>query len=1113
MITNSNIRPYPVSALVIALCAALLALALAFSTVGTAYTDQRYLPAYLLPRMALMSIVAAILLSFEFPLRGIRVTLGFPAAALIFWTMPYLPQAQLTLIGGTILALLVHVLRPTLLSGRFVLKQHVRRIIQSATTGAQLVLTVSAMEVAVRVTGGSPLLTAIRIADLPVVIPSIALGIAVYGAVRGLLLYARKEPIQEVAIANLPAITLLSAAPLPLTIGSAIAFNNGQAVLFLILFTALLIQVVWSAQSAYAQQRYRQQLVEVQSMTGVNRAVQNDLQTDALLNAVYIQITTALNVADVTIALYDAHLKEVRFPIVVKRSRRIERNPQSLDDLLTDDLIAQVITSRRPLVLNDSKNEAWLGVPLNSGDEILGVMTVSRAISQPFTDQEAGLLTSIAAQVSVGVENALLNAESERDAIQLQTLNRLSVQISGSLDMRETAEQILRATIELTGAEAAALFFYADMPSGTRQLRLARKTAHFANTGFVPAPTSQADTRQAVAITPSALIVDTPTANYPPWIRQWVELPIRDGDRPLGVIMAYYDKSMPLRPEDLELYQTFASQAGLVIANAQLYAQVQESLSRSQAQLDSLGDMNRELSAVYSLNTLFDIVLKRSIAATRAHAGLILFAEDNADTRITARRIDTDDATAEPIAAALFRRVSWIGGHIIDTVLPENAWQELTNDGLTRLAVPIMKDYDTVGLIVLESRIANAFSADSIQFMRQLAAQASIAIYNVQMIGWMQDGSERLTAILESMHDAVIVIGIDGRIALANDRCERLLGLKSKMITTDTVQRLLAQHEILFAEKLGFDREMLDRAFSQKSSNPQTLLDLPRHAYTLTTEFDKYGDQPMQQRFIERVIVPVYSTGRLNGLLMVFSDATERNQLEQAREDLSRMVVHDLRGPLTAISTGIKLLEELSRRNALSFNNVEQMTDVSQRAIRKMLTLINSLLDISKMESGTLALEREPSPFAPIAEAVQKEMSPLAEELDIHFTVEIPEALPAVRIDGEKIERVLINLVDNALKYTPMEGHVTIRACVHDPDHVRIEVSDTGPGIVDADKPRVFDRYQQVDSQKSHRRGTGLGLTFCRMAVEAHGGKIWIEDNTPRGSIFAFTLPTAAHIG
>jgi signal transduction histidine kinase len=255
-------------------------------------------------------------------------------------------------------------------------------------------------------------------------------------------------------------------------------------------------------------------------------------------------------------------------------------------------------------------------------------------------------------------------------------------------------------------------------------------------------------------------------------------------------------------------------------------------------------------------------------------------------------------------------------------------------------------------------------------------------------------------------------------------------------------------------------------------------------------------------------------TGRVIGLLMVFVDVTEERELAQAREDLGNMIVHDLRGPLTAVTTSLKLLGKIAPLDDPVGKAVKQTTESASRAVRKLLNLVDSLLDISKLESGAMALERATTALRPVCITVVDELAPLALELDVSLTVNAQDDLPLLSIDTEKVERVLLNLVDNAIKFTPSGGRVTVNAYPPgemgaDTGFVRVEVRDTGPGVPDPHKERLFDRFAQLDGQRGHRRGTGLGLAFCRLAIEAHGGQIWIEDNPTGGAVFTFTLPVA----
>jgi len=159
-----------------------------------------------------------------------------------------------------------------------------------------------------------------------------------------------------------------------------------------------------------------------------------------------------------------------------------------------------------------------------------------------------------------------------------------------------------------------------------------------------------------------------------------------------------------------------------------------------------------------------------------------------------------------------------------------------------------------------------------------------------------------------------------------------------------------------------------------------------------------------------------------------------------------------------------------------------------------------------------MVLEREPVLFPLVSRGVIEEYAPLAEDLKIALRADLPDDLPALYVDEEKVERVLLNLVDNAMKFAPANGQVVVRAATIPVAKgagpmVQVMVEDDGPGIPDADKERLFNRFAQLDSRQGRRRGTGLGLAFCKLAVEAHGGQIWVEDAPGRGTRFIFTLP------
>jgi len=238
---------------------------------------------------------------------------------------------------------------------------------------------------------------------------------------------------------------------------------------------------------------------------------------------------------------------------------------------------------------------------------------------------------------------------------------------------------------------------------------------------------------------------------------------------------------------------------------------------------------------------------------------------------------------------------------------------------------------------------------------------------------------------------------------------------------------------------------------------------------------------------------------------------SQKEQLEELlrlREELSAMLVHDLRNPLGAIATGLDLLEQAP----IAADETEYVTTVIAamvRSVRRMRRLVDTLLDIARLEEGEVVLWLQPLDLRLLIKGAIMEERPLAERLGITLTSRLPTDLQAVLADRDIIQRVLVNLLDNALKFTPSGGRVWVKV-KPETEVMRVEVIDTGLGIPPEDRIRIFEKFTQVQGQIGTRRGSGLGLAFCRMAVEAHGGHIWVEDGPKgKGSRFIFTIPKA----
>ena len=228
-------------------------------------------------------------------------------------------------------------------------------------------------------------------------------------------------------------------------------------------------------------------------------------------------------------------------------------------------------------------------------------------------------------------------------------------------------------------------------------------------------------------------------------------------------------------------------------------------------------------------------------------------------------------------------------------------------------------------------------------------------------------------------------------------------------------------------------------------------------------------------------------------------------ELEGIRDDLTQMIIHDLRSPLNTIFLGITELEEIGELSDVQ----REMVGIALGGGQTMLAIINDLLDISKMESGSLELERQETAAGDLIGAAVNQCTNLANAQKLTLAVDLEPDLPCWLADEDKLLRTLVNLLSNAFKFTPSGGTVTVAARLdHEGPSLRFSVSDTGEGIPAESFGRIFEKFGQVESRQGGRKmSTGLGLAFCKLTVEAHGGRIWVESVPGQGSTFSFTIP------
>jgi PAS domain S-box-containing protein len=1012
---------------------------------------------------------------------------------------------------------------------------HVRReyarVIRSITVGiAQIALGLVVGGWFYRQFNGQLPLSRLGSSDILPLIALIAVYLAVYLGILFLEAYLSRHMTPRMVVQRWEGGVESILLPLPFAVVGAVAYHDLPQLAFVILIGGLLIVVTGVNVLSRTQARYREQVLELSSLSAVSQTMHSGMDLNALLDVVYEQVSLLLAADNFTVALFDANRSMLYFPLNVRDGRRVPLEPRESEN----GLIEHVIRQRAPLLLPDQVMRraglmglrppampvhSWLGVPLLAPDRVLGCMVVyASKPDQRFTPKDLQLFTTIAAQTGIATDNAQLYGQSRDRAVQLATLNNVATILGGTLNVQQVLDLAVSSAVAVATCNAVALYlWWGEMRSSLSLVRHTGLSEAFAADPPRPLLLDIDDLqrrRQPIIVTDSH--IDQRTHEIREDMdredkRAWVEFLLRKGDELLGVLVFFYNEPRYFSKEESELLRNFTNLAALAISNARLYTQTDEALKRRVDHLSALADISRELTSTLNLQGLFQLVLDRAIEATRSRTGVLLLRPESSEAMpsLVAYRGFAPDAfdQVSPLVGQVARTYETGIPTLISDVAQERDYVPLDGGTRAQLNVPIMYEDRVLGVISLGSDHPDSYGQDDLSFVAQLATQARIAIDNARLFRRIEIARDRLQVILDSMKEGVILISSEGQITLANPRVRLLLGLDPQQITRKPVTDLACDESLGLAERLGMGTEALlnlVRRLEEEQWDESTHSG-GRVTYQVST--------PGKLRFIDRTNAPVrHESGRTIGVLMVFSDVTEERELAQAREDLGSMIVHDLRGPLTAVTTSLKLLNEIAPSDDSLGRTIKQTTDMSLRAVRKLLNLVDSLLDVSKLESGVITLEREPTRLLPLCSAVVDEYSPLLQELEIDLLLRVDDDLPLLNTDADKIERVLLNLVDNAIKFTPSGGHVVIEAYppgmmeVED-GFIRVDVQDTGPGIPDEYKERLFDRFTQVDGQHGRRRGTGLGLTFCRLAVEAHGGRIWVENNPQGGAVFAFTLP------
>ncbi|MCI0784359.1 MAG: PAS domain-containing protein [Chloroflexi bacterium] len=336
----------------------------------------------------------------------------------------------------------------------------------------------------------------------------------------------------------------------------------------------------------------------------------------------------------------------------------------------------------------------------------------------------------------------------------------------------------------------------------------------------------------------------------------------------------------------------------------------------------------------------------------------------------------------------------------------------------------------------------------------------------------------RLMAAINSSVDAVVALGEDGVVRFANAAAETLVGKGEDLLVGQPLAWAVADGDVIDAVRRAREEGVASRHLIERPN----------------------------RQVLEAYVAPIAGGGEWT-LLVVFHDVTESKRLDDVRRDFVANVSHELRTPLSAVKSVIETLQ------GGAVDEPDVARDFLARAeteVERLVQLLEELLALSRLESGDLHFTEHPLDMRDVVRSVGQRMAPHAQRAGVDLRVDVDGRVQGVSGDPAALERAIVNLVDNAIKFTPKGGSVDLSSRADD-GSVTIVVADTGAGIDPLDLPRVFERFFKADRARQ-RGGTGLGLAIVKHTVEAHGGSIGVESQLGAGSVFRLKLPLVAMV-
>ncbi len=564
-------------------------------------------------------------------------------------------------------------------------------------------------------------------------------------------------------------------------------------------------------------------------------------------------------------------------------------------------------------------------------------------------------------------------------------------------------------------------------------------------------------------------------------------VPLLARDRLVGVLTIVHPVPGSYTKNNFDLVQAIAGQAGIAVLNARLFEESQHQARVMTALASSAAAINASLQ----LSDVFQRILEETIQALQVEAVALAMTDSNGDLVFKAATGKNSENILDKRVPAGKGVIGWVAreeqGIIVPFVKDDNrflpVFEQFPGMDIQALAcAPIHADGRLIGILEAINPLSQSFNPEALLVLTGIGNLAGSSLQHAQLFERLQAAHKRYRELFDDNINPILITDSEGMILEANRQATALSGYSFRELTGK--MKISNLHNTKKDERSVSD----EVSTSGKTMSYESFI------------LNKSGKQIPIQVYVRRVVFQDAPS-----LQWIFEDISERKELDKLREDMTAMIYHDLRSPLSNVVSSLDVLYNMFTDE--EYETIASVLTIASRSTTRIQRLISSLLDINRLESGqTVGTQQAIHPTLLLEDAMDA-VQAMADSRNQSINTDLTPDLPLVWVDADMIRRVLINLIENACKFSPAQGKVEIGARANG-DWLQIWVQDTGPGIPIEDQERIFEKYTRLN-EKGGPAGLGVGLAFCRLAVEGHGGRIWVESKPNYGASFNLTLPFA----